>query len=208
MTYNSLVDACARAGKGVEGIDLALSILHRMETSGLQPDAVTYNSLINTCARAAGAGSRSFQAGLMVLDRMQVAGVRPNVVTFNSLATIIARTAQAGDIIDPGAASSQGQQVLGLLLSADVEPTVVTLNALLSAVVSAGVAGNERSDEEVEGLLEILLQLGVQVRLFPVCRGPLFAVTVVSMMVLVLAGAGARSGSDRNSIRDNKELRW
>ena len=36
---------------------------------------------------------------------------RPNVVTFNSLATIIVRAVQAGDITDPGAAASQGQQV-------------------------------------------------------------------------------------------------
>jgi len=172
MTYNALVDACARAGKGFEGIDLALSLLQRMEASGLQPDAVTYNSLINTCARAAESGSHAFQAALTVLNRMEVSGVRPNVVTFNSLATIIARTAQAGDIIDPGAASSQGQQVLGMLLGAEVKPNVVTLNALLSAVVSAGIAGNERSDDDVEELLDMLLQLGVQVELSPcVCDG-------------------------------------
>jgi hypothetical protein len=40
-------------------------------------------------------------------------------------------------------------QVLRMLLSADLMPNVVTLNALLSAVVSAGVSGNERSEEQV-----------------------------------------------------------
>jgi pentatricopeptide repeat protein len=112
ITYNALVDTCARAGKGREGIDLALSLLERMQTSGLQPDTVTYNSLINTCARAADSDGRAFQSALHVLNQMEKAEVPPNVVTFNSLTTIIARAAQAGDITDPGAAFSQGQQVL------------------------------------------------------------------------------------------------
>jgi hypothetical protein len=57
-------------------------------------------------------------------------------------------------------------------LGAEVKPNVVTLNALLSAVVSAGIAGNERSDDDVEELLDMLLQLGVQVELSPcVCDG-------------------------------------
>jgi pentatricopeptide repeat protein len=162
MTYNALVDACARAGKGREGIKVGLSLLSRMESAGLQPDAITYNSLINACARAASSDTTAFQSALSVLDLMERGGISPNVVTFNSLATIIARAAQAGDICDPCAASSQGQQVLGMLLSAKLSPTVVTLNALLSAVVSAGISGAERSDEEVEELLDMLLQLGVK----------------------------------------------
>jgi hypothetical protein len=49
-------------------------------------------------------------------------------------------------------------QVLRMLLSADLMPNVVTLNALLSAVVSAGVSGNERSEEQVLTLLALLVQ--------------------------------------------------
>ena len=164
ITYNALVDTCARAGQGRDGIDLALSLLSRMEVSGLKPDAITYNSLINTCARAADSDARhAFESALAVLARMEKALVCPNVVTFNSLATIVARAAQAGEITDPGAASSQGQQVLGLMLTAGVKPNVVTLNALLSAVVAAGLVGGEASDDDVEELLYMLSgELGVQ----------------------------------------------
>jgi hypothetical protein len=49
-------------------------------------------------------------------------------------------------------------QVLRMLLSADLMPNVVTLNALLSAVVSAGVSGNEHSEEQVLTLLALLVQ--------------------------------------------------
>jgi hypothetical protein len=66
----------------IKGIRLALSLLLRLEdsclslyiyTTGLTADAITYNTLINACARAADAESSvAFQSALEVLQVLRV----------------------------------------------------------------------------------------------------------------------------------------
>lgn len=46
--WNALADACSRCGQ----LSVALSLLGRMQESGVAPDAVTYNTLIAAAARA------------------------------------------------------------------------------------------------------------------------------------------------------------
>lgn len=65
VTYNALIDTCARAGSG--GLLSAISVLDGMRESDMKPDIVTFNSLVNACARAAGLGdSAAFSTAMQV----------------------------------------------------------------------------------------------------------------------------------------------
>ena len=53
ITYSSLISACEKAGEW----QLALDLFGEMHAEGVQPNTVTYNSLITACAQGEPAGS-------------------------------------------------------------------------------------------------------------------------------------------------------
>ena len=55
-------------------------LLDDMKREGLEPDAITYNSLIHACVQCG-----DFPRALSLLSSMRAAGFAPNVVTFTSL---------------------------------------------------------------------------------------------------------------------------
>lgn len=55
-------------------------LLEDMKREGLEPDAITYNSLVHACVRCG-----DFSHALLLLSSMRTAGFAPNVVTFTSL---------------------------------------------------------------------------------------------------------------------------
>lgn len=61
-------------------MDEAFSWLQEMRAQGLEPNRVTYSTLINACGRA-GQLARAFQT----LDEMVSAGIEPNVITWTTL---------------------------------------------------------------------------------------------------------------------------
>ena len=47
ITYNSVINACAKGGESQR----ALNLLDEMRSRGLVPDEITYSSVINACAK-------------------------------------------------------------------------------------------------------------------------------------------------------------
>lgn len=75
-TYNSLLNACAKAAK----CDEALAIFETMEREDdVPPDVVTYSTLITACTKAG-----QCEKALEICEAMVRDGLRPNRVVLNA----------------------------------------------------------------------------------------------------------------------------
>lgn len=89
VTYNSLLDACRRAGD----LDAALEAKRQLDESALVPDARTYTTLIATVGRRASSasGARDTSMAFAFLNEMTNLGIRPNGMTYSALIDACAR---------------------------------------------------------------------------------------------------------------------
>ncbi|KAI2504437.1 Pentacotripeptide-repeat region of PRORP [Fragilaria crotonensis] len=89
VTYNSLLDACRRAGD----LDAALEAKKQLDDSGLTPDARTFTTLIATVGRKASAtsGTKDPSLAFAFLSEMIDLGIRPNGMTYSALIDVCAR---------------------------------------------------------------------------------------------------------------------
>lgn len=89
VSYNSLLDACRRAGD----LDAALETKRQLDESFLTPDARTFTTLIATVARKASAqsGSKDPSLAFAFLNEMIDLGIRPNGMTYSALIDVCAR---------------------------------------------------------------------------------------------------------------------
>jgi pentatricopeptide repeat protein len=83
VTYNSLLDACRRAGD----LDAALKAKRQLNESGLFPDIRTFTTLIATIGRKASSefGAKDPSLGFTLLNEMTSLGIRPNGMTYSAL---------------------------------------------------------------------------------------------------------------------------
>lgn len=83
VTYNSLLDACLKAGD----LDAALLAKQWLLDDNLQPDARTYTSLIATVARqpSKSAGQNDPTPAFSLLQEMVDRGIEPNGMTYSAL---------------------------------------------------------------------------------------------------------------------------
>ena len=134
---------------------------------GVQPNVVTYSTLINL--------ADTYAEGRKILDEMVAAGVKPNVVTYNTLINLAGAGAGGRKILDEMVAAgvkpdvftystlinladtyAEGRKILDEMVAAGVKPNVVTYNTLinladtyaegrkiLDEMVAAGVKPNE-----------------------------------------------------------------
>lgn len=118
VTYNTLIDACARSGdlariplllKGIDEHGLKMGLVtysailkgycqknrleeafelveHMTKTSGIQPDEIMYNTLLDGCARQA-----FYNRGMALLEKMKQSGVRPSNFTLSVLVKMCSR---------------------------------------------------------------------------------------------------------------------
>ncbi|KAG2254241.1 hypothetical protein Bca52824_084377 [Brassica carinata] len=77
LTYNTVINACARGGLDWEGL---LGLFAEMRHEGIQPDIVTYNTLLSACANI-GLGDESE----MVFRTMNDGGIVPDLTTYSHL---------------------------------------------------------------------------------------------------------------------------
>ncbi|CDJ28870.1 PPR repeat-containing protein, putative [Eimeria mitis] len=76
VTYNSLLDVCARVG----AMDRAASLLDDMLQKGVQPDLITFSTIIKGyCAHG------QMDKGLLLLKAMKQKNINPDGVLYNSL---------------------------------------------------------------------------------------------------------------------------
>ncbi|PXF40684.1 Pentatricopeptide repeat-containing protein [Gracilariopsis chorda] len=123
VTYSVAIDAWAKCSAAV-AVDQAFDLMTEMKRSGLEPNLVTYNSLIHTCARA----KRSHLA-FKVLQFIREDRILPDIVTLCSLADACGRS---GDAIR---AFEIIEQLVMELLS--IKPNLPVYNAPIHACFKA-----------------------------------------------------------------------
>mmetsp|Transcript_35468 Transcript_35468/g.101269 ORF Transcript_35468/g.101269 Transcript_35468/m.101269 type:complete len:1015 (-) Transcript_35468:46-3090(-) len=91
ITYSTVLKGYCQDGR----LDTALALLEDMKRStSVRPDEITYNTLIDGCARV---GGRQYNRGLQLLEEMQQAGVRPSAFTLSVVAKLAVRSGRAED---------------------------------------------------------------------------------------------------------------
>eukprot|EP00166_Cyanidium_caldarium_P000136 ctg_1037.g336 len=134
VAYNSLIDACARAGDA----DRALQVLADMRTAGHSPNTISYTTAMQACANA-GQYERALEA--FQQWRRRDDAPRPNQVTFATvIEAAVRRHALRGDV-DAGVA--EALQWLPRMETEDgVMPDAIVLHALVRTAVETSTGAD------------------------------------------------------------------
>ncbi|CAK0807867.1 unnamed protein product, partial [Prorocentrum cordatum] len=84
VTFNSLIDACAKT----RNLPLAIEVWGIMSDEQVAPNHITYNTMINACSQACDA-----QKAVEWLQRMQDDNFSPDTVTYGAIFSVCAKTA-------------------------------------------------------------------------------------------------------------------
>lgn len=149
--WNAVLLACSRAAESSAAVDT----FKRMIEQGLKPDVVSYGALLSALEKG-----RLYDEALRVWEHMRKVGVDPNLHAYTILASIYA---SKGD-------HDKVDAVLRDMISAKIEPTVVTFNAIITACTRSGAAFEwfhrmkmhnvEPSEVTYQVLIEALVQDG------------------------------------------------
>jgi len=113
VTYNALIDACARSGEMYR----ATPLLEAMEAQGIEPNLITYSTIIKGYCQQPRL-DRAFE----LLEHMKTSGnVKPDEITYNTLIDGCARHR----LYDRGVALLEEMQVTG------IPPTNFTLSVIV-----------------------------------------------------------------------------
>jgi len=134
-------------------------VLTMMEDAGLEPDACSYNVLLDACARAASVrGSRGrVEEGIQVLTRMQDAGVKADIVSYNSLLNTCAKAAGVWGSVGV----SQASRIIEMMGTAGVKPDITSFNCLLNAYAQAAGAGQMYQPKDIFEVLGYMKAEGI-----------------------------------------------
>ncbi|CAL5093957.1 unnamed protein product [Urochloa decumbens] len=120
--WNAVLLACSRASETSAAVD----IFKKMIEEGLKPDVVSYGALLSALEKG-----KLYDEALRVWEHMCKVGVKPNLYAYTILASIhIGKGNHA--MVDA---------VLNDMLAEQIEPTVVTFNAIISACVRNNMGG-------------------------------------------------------------------
>jgi len=113
VTFNALVDACARCGH----MHRVPTLLHDMQQQGIEPNVITYSTILKGHCQAG-----DVELGFEVLDRMKrETQLKPDEIMYNSLLDGCAR----GNLYD------RGMDLLAEMEQAGVRPSNFTLSILV-----------------------------------------------------------------------------
>ncbi|CAH9132567.1 unnamed protein product [Cuscuta epithymum] len=130
--YSALISSYAKSGY----CDEAIRVFGLMKDSGLRPNLVTYNTLIDAC----GKGGADFKRALEIFDEMLKNGVQPDRITYNSLLAVCS-----------GAGLWEtARGLFGEMVYRGIERDIYTYNTLLDAACNVG---------QVEVALEIMSEM-------------------------------------------------
>eukprot|EP00931_Biecheleriopsis_adriatica_P106333 TRINITY_DN8079_c3_g1_i5.p3 TRINITY_DN8079_c3_g1~~TRINITY_DN8079_c3_g1_i5.p3 ORF type:complete len:122 (-),score=24.85 TRINITY_DN8079_c3_g1_i5:105-470(-) len=76
-------------------VNKAFEVFEEMQQRGVQPNAITFNALINAC----GKGSQAEKA-VEVFEEMQQRGLTPDVITYSALISACAKGSQAEKAVE------------------------------------------------------------------------------------------------------------
>jgi pentatricopeptide repeat protein len=112
VTFNAMVDACARNGR----MDAVPDLVKDMQSRGLKPNLVTYCTMLKgLCQRG------DVPAALRVLREMRRAGLRPDEITYNTLLDGCAQNNLA----------AEGERLLEEMENEGIAPSNYTLSVLV-----------------------------------------------------------------------------
>lgn len=119
VTYNTIIDACARCGR----TDRIEGLFRSMEANGIKPNVITYSTMVKGYCQA-GELQRSFE----ILDRMRAsAELRPDEIMYNSLLDGCAQHGRTED----------GVRVLQLMKEEGIHPSNYTLSIVVKLMSRA-----------------------------------------------------------------------
>ncbi|XP_037457682.1 pentatricopeptide repeat-containing protein At3g18110, chloroplastic-like [Triticum dicoccoides] len=123
QVFNAMMGVYARSGR----FDDVRQLLDAMRGQGIEPDLVSFNTLINASAKS---GCLAPGAAFDLLHEVRQAGLRPDVITYN---TLISACSQ-GSILDDAVA------VFKEMIDSECRPDLWTYNAMVSVHGRCGTA--------------------------------------------------------------------
>jgi hypothetical protein len=151
LFFSEFMYTCSRAltfENLCEAVVNAHAVLNMMEESNIQPDAITFTSMLDACARAAavrggrGGWTRGWKNGLEVLDLMRQRGVGRTAMTYNVLiATCVTGASMRREGLWVQEAVDLAVGVLTTMRQDGVRPDSDTYNHLFTVCAKAAGAG-------------------------------------------------------------------
>ncbi|TVU12202.1 hypothetical protein EJB05_45835, partial [Eragrostis curvula] len=139
QVFNAMMGVYARSGR----FDDVRQLLDAMRERGIEPDLVSFNTLINAMAKS---GCSAAGVALDLLAQVREAGLRPDVITYN---TLISACSQSSNLDDAVAVFEE-------MVASECRPDLWTYNAMLS------VHGRCGKVQEAERLFKELVEKGFQ----------------------------------------------
>ncbi|CAN1319124.1 Pentatricopeptide repeat-containing protein At3g13160, mitochondrial [Linum perenne] len=119
LSFNALLSACLNSKKVEKVEELFKGLSKEM---GIQPDVVSYNTLIKAYCDMG-----SLDSGLEMIKEMEGKGLAPNLVTYNTILHRLYANVKLDD----------GEKIWGQMLEKGVTPDIRTYNAKLLGLCSA-----------------------------------------------------------------------
>jgi len=131
VAYNMMLHfAALTAGRGCQpAFEHAINLMTRMVEENIEPDLISFNSMMNVCAKSASMMSQeeAFANAYSVLDMMRDARIAPNTITFTSMMEMCARSTGArGGRGGWSRGWQKGMEILVLMREHDLNPSILT----------------------------------------------------------------------------------
>uniref|UniRef100_A0A0E0DYB7 Pentatricopeptide repeat-containing protein-mitochondrial domain-containing protein n=1 Tax=Oryza meridionalis TaxID=40149 RepID=A0A0E0DYB7_9ORYZ len=139
QVFNAMMGVYARSGR----FDDARQLLDAMRDQDIEPDLVSFNTLINARAKS---GCLAAGVALELLHEVRQAGLRPDAITYN---TLISACSQGSNLDDAVA-------VFEDMIASECRPDLWTYNAMVSVHGRCGKA------QEAELMFKELVEKGFQ----------------------------------------------
>ncbi|KAG2604856.1 pentatricopeptide repeat-containing protein At3g18110, chloroplastic-like isoform X1 [Panicum virgatum] len=137
QVFNAMMGVYARSGR----FDDARQLLDTMHDRGIEPDLVSFNTLINARAKS---GCLAAGVALDLLFEVRQAGLRPDVITYNTLISACSQSSNLEDAVT----------VFEEMMASECRPDLWTYNAMVS------VHGRCGKTEAAERLFRELVEKG------------------------------------------------
>lgn len=139
QVFNAMMGVYARSGR----FDDARQLLDAMRDQDIEPDLVSFNTLINARAKS---GCLAAGVALELLHEVRQAGLRPDAITYN---TLISACSQGSNLDDAVAVFEE-------MIASECRPDLWTYNAMVSVHGRCGKA------QEAELMFKELVEKGFQ----------------------------------------------
>ncbi|KAK3128626.1 hypothetical protein QOZ80_6BG0464320 [Eleusine coracana subsp. coracana] len=137
QVFNAMMGVYARSGR----FDDVRQLLDAMRDRGVEPDLVSFNTLINAMAKS---GCLAAGVALDLLFEVRQAGLRPDVITYNTLISACSQSSNLEDALS----------VFEEMMASECRPDLWTYNTMVS------VCGRCGKVQEAERLFTELLEKG------------------------------------------------